>query len=170
MKKKVLLSSMVIVISALVLLWAVFSVRRPDCSTLDGRQQYLNELADLRNVNIDTEIRIDDSIISGYTAANGRYGLAVFAPAEGGAYQFQSNDNTDGSDILISTVVIHGAVYDLFWPNSASSGPVRVTYSTPDGVEEYQFDFTEPEIFYMQAPDQAYEVSAAFAAESEQKP
>lgn len=168
MMKKILLKVAVVGILAFVLIWAVSMVgsENKNCTTIELRQQYLNELVNLSDVNIDIEINIDDYIISGYTGANGIYGIAVFEPIGDSEYKFQSNANKDGSEILISTVSIHGVNYNLFWINKGNLDFAQVTYSTSDGIEEYKLDIENNEILYMQAPDKQYEVSVIFVTKS----
>ena len=168
MTKKIFLKLAIVSILVFVLIWAISVVcsENKNCATIELRQQYLNELVDLRDVNIDTEIKIDDYIISGYTGANGMYGMAVFEPIGSGEYKFQSNANKDGSESLISTVSIHGVNYNLFWINKGNLDFAQVTYSTSDGIEEYKLDIENNEILYMQAPDKQYEVSVVFVAQS----
>lgn len=168
MMKKSFFKLAVVIILAFVLIWAVSMIgsENKNCTTIELRQKYLNELVNLRDVNIDIEIQINDYIISGYTCANDMYGIAVFEPTGDGEYKFQSNANKDGSEILISTVSIHGVNYDLFWTNKGDLDFAQVTYFTSDGVEEYKFDIKNNEILYMQAPDKQYEVSAVFVTQS----
>lgn len=151
------------VIFPVILLLLVFLViNKKNCSTLELRQQYLNGLVNLSDVNIDTEIKIDGYIISGYTSANSIYGVAIFAPVYGGNYKFQSNINKDYSEILVSAIVIRGVNYNLFWANRENLDYAQITYSTSDGTEKYRLDISANEIVYMQAPDKYYEVSAIF--------
>lgn len=136
--------------------------KKENCSSIELREQRLGQLDYLGIVNIDSEITIDRHIISGYTSSNGSYGVAVFEPAYRGNYKFQSNINSSGSEILVTTIIINGVVYDLFRANIADLDFAQITYVTSSDCKEYKLDASNNEVLYLQAPYDNYTVSAVF--------
>ena len=165
MKKKIMISVSIIVCIVIIVcgLICFFLVsNREDCSTMELREKYLRRLDNLGEVDIGPEIKIDKYIISGYTASNGNYGVAFFKPVHGKNYKFQSNYNCGANEVIITSTLINGVHYNLFWPNKANLDYAQITYSTSYGEQEYRLDASNNKILYLQAPDKNYDVSVVF--------
>ena len=165
MQKKTFLFKFIIPAAAIIVcgLICFFLVsNRNDCSTMELREKYLRRLGYLGDVGIGSEIIIDEYIISGYTASNGTYGVAIFKPMHGKKYKFQNNFNCGANEVLITSTLINGAYYDLFWANKADLDYAKIIYSTLEGEQEYKLDASNNTILYLQAPYKDFEVSAEF--------
>lgn len=134
------------------------------CDTLANRERRLREISNLGEVtNIDQEILIGDSIISGYTTKNARYGIAVFAPIGDGKYKFQSNTNRENDTLLMETTVIDGIDYNIFWANKPNLDYAEIIY-TVDGKtnETIVVDAQDNKMIYTKAPSKNYNVQYIF--------
>lgn len=152
------------VIAALGLICFFLVGNRNDCSTMELREKYLRQLDPYGNAGIGSEIKIDEYFISGYTASNSNYGVAAFKPVNGKSYKFKHNFNCGPGEVLVRTIFINDAAYDLFWVNKADLDHARITYSSPEGEQEYKLDASNNKILYLPSPYKEYEVSAEFVA------
>ena len=157
---KFILSAAVIIVCGLICFFLVSN--RNDCSTMELREKYLRRLDYFGNAGIGSEIMIDEYIISGYTASNGNYGVAIFKPVHGKKYKFQHNFNRGANEVLITSTFINGVHYNLFWANKADLDYAQITYSSSEGEQEYRLDASNNKILYLQAPYKDFEVSAEF--------
>ena len=162
MKKKLVIYGMLIAAVLLVGICFLAFHNKTDCSSVELREEYLRQLGTLQNVSIGTEIMIDDNIISGYTSANGSYGIAIFEPSHGDNYKFRINYNSTENEILTASLLINNVPYDLFWANKADLDVAQITYYTTEGSQEYELDASNNKILYLQSPEKNYTVSAVF--------
>lgn len=135
---------------------------RSASSTVNLRESYLNQLNNLSNVHIDSEITIDNYIICGYTSSNNNYGLAIFEPLTKNNYKFQSNINSIDNEIIITTILINNVYYDLFWANKSDLDFAKIIYYTSSGRKEYKLDASNNKILFLKAPTENYDVYPIF--------
>lgn len=131
---------------------------RENCSTVNLREKYLNQIENLNGVHIISEIAIDGYCISGYAATNGKYGVAIWKPFYKSSYKFESNINCDESEILNTRIIINGIWYDLFWANRTDLDFIQVIYYTSVGQQEYKFDASNNDILYIESPAKNYDL------------
>lgn len=131
-------------------------------STVRQRESYLGKIDSLGEIHIESELVIDDYIISAYTGLNGNYGLAIFEPIQGGNYKFQSNINKNDGEVIFTTIIINKVVYDIFWANKRDLDYAQISYVNNDGIQNYKIDASNNKIIYIQNPKKNYEVSAKF--------
>jgi hypothetical protein len=133
-------------------------------STIESRELRLREISNLGEVTtIDQEITVDGYIISGYTAKNNKYELAVFVPVGNGKYDFQTNANRQNKELLFLTTIINEKQYNLFWANKADLDYAEITY-TIDGKagETIKLDAKNNKIIYTEAPLSDFSVEYRF--------
>lgn len=163
MKRKLYVLGIALIV--LIGLISIFLLRnKTSCSTPNLREEYLNQLSNLRGVHITSEVTIDNYIVSGYTGSNGSYGIAIFQPANGTNYKFQNNVTCSSDEVLATTVVINQIAYDLFWANQSDLNFAEISYTTSSGSQKYNLDASNNKILYLKSPDNDYTVSAVFVA------
>lgn len=161
--KKYIIPFSIIVIAGLLITF-FFNQNRLNGSTIESRELRLREISNLGKVTtIDQEITIDGYIISGYTAKNNQYGLAVFVPAGNGKYNFQTNANRQNKELLFMTTIINEKQYNLFWANKADLDYAEITYMI-DGKagETIEMDAQNNQIIYTEAPSNDFSVEYYF--------
>lgn len=154
MRRKIFLLGVALV----VILFGLIFCNIADCSTISHREQYLNQLADINDVHIVSEIMIDNYIISGYVSSNRSYGIAIFEPMYRGKYKFQSNVNCSENEVLFSTVIINDVFWDLIWINKLDLDFARIVYYTDAGIKVYKLDASNNKILHVQSPAKNYDV------------
>lgn len=149
----------------IVLLASFFVMRmRPDGSTLESRELQLSELNKLDGeVYISYEIEIDGYIVSGYSSANNKYGLALFEPQRDGKYEFQTNITRENDELVFMNAIIKQKSYNLFWANKADLDYAEITYTLSGMVgKTVKLDAKDNVIIYTEAPANDFSVSYCF--------
>lgn len=133
-------------------------------STLESRELRLREISNLGEITtINQEITIDGYIISGYTTNNNRYGLAVFAPAGNGKYDFQTNINRQNDELIFLDYTINTKFYTLVWANKADLDYSEITYTIKGKTgETIKLDAKNNKIIYTEAPSNDFSVKYRF--------
>ena len=161
--KKYIIPFSIIVIAGFLIIFFI-NQNKLNGSTIESRELRLREISNLGQVTtIDQEITIDGYIISGYTAKNNQYGLAVFVPEGNGKYVFQTNTNRQNNELLFLTTIINAKQYNLFWAKKADLDYAEITY-TIDGKtgETIKLDAKNNKILYTEAPSNDFSVEYHF--------
>lgn len=108
---------------------------QPDGSTLESREELLQERSKGKLWLISVEQKIDNYIISGIYSGYDESGLAVFEPKGNGKYKLQTRVFRDNDRIITTSSYIGGQWYDIVWFNGAKTDYAEVTY-TLDGVKQ----------------------------------
>jgi len=107
----------------------------PDGSTIESREEQLQEKSKGKLWLISVEQKIDDYIISGIYSGYDESGLAVFEPNGNGKYKLQTRVFRDNDRIITTSSYIGGQWYDIVWFNGAKTDYAEITY-TLDGVKQ----------------------------------
>ena len=161
-KKIIMWSAAIMALGAVI---AIFVLQNTNgCATLQDRERRLREISNLGEaVNIEEELFIDGYVVSGYTAKNNRYGLALFAPAANGSYGFQTNVNRERDRLVLLSTLIGHKHYDIFWANRANLDHAEITYTISGRTEETLIlDAGDNQIIYTEAPARDYSVHYIF--------
>ena len=108
---------------------------QPDGSTLESREELLQERSKGKLWLISVEQKIDNYIISGIYSGYDESGLAVFEPKGNGKYKLQTRVFRDNDRIITTSSYIGGQWYDIVWFNGAKTDYAEITY-TLDGVKQ----------------------------------
>ena len=132
--KKTLIIFLVIV--AVIFTFGVYSYFTiPDGSTLESREEQLQEKSKGKRWLISVEQKIDNYIISGIYSGYDESGLAVFEPKGNGKYKLLTRVFRDNDRIIITNAYIGGQWYNIVWFNGAKTDYAEITY-TLDGVKQ----------------------------------
>ena len=124
-----------IILAVMVFIGAFHYFDRPDGSTLESREELLQERSKGKLWLISVEQKIDNYIISGIYSGYDESGLAVFEPKGNGKYKLQTRVFRDNDRIITTSSYIAGQWYDIVWFNGAKTDYAEVTY-TLDGVKQ----------------------------------
>lgn len=113
---------------------AIQYFNRPDGSTLESREELLQERSKGKLWLISVEQKTDNYIISGIYSGYDESGLAVFEPKGIGKYKLQTRVFRDNDRIITTSSYIGGQWYDIVWFNGAKTEYAEITY-TLDGVK-----------------------------------
>lgn len=108
---------------------------QPDGSTLESREELLQERSKGKLWLISVEQKTDNYIISGIYSGYDESGLAVFEPKGNGKYKLQTRVFRDNDRIITTSSYIGGQWYDIVWFNGARTDYAEITY-TLDGVKQ----------------------------------
>ncbi|MEG0751643.1 MAG: hypothetical protein RR998_02895 [Oscillospiraceae bacterium] len=162
--KKFIIPLTVIIVAAGIIVTIFIMQNSNRCDTIENRERRLREIGNLGAITtIGQEIAIDGYIISGYTAQNNRYGLAVFAPIGNGEYEFQTNANRQNDELVFILTSIHQTQYNVFWANKANLNYAQITY-TVDGKTDatIKLDAKDNKILYAEAPSDDFSAEFYF--------
>lgn len=120
MKKKI-----GIVFGVLIILFLAYSAwnyfGKPDGSTVQSREELLENIPKGTDWKIAKETEFKNYIISGMYSSDGKSGIAVFEPLDNGNYKMSSRERRENDEIIISGYIIDGTWYDLVWFNGAQT-------------------------------------------------
>ena len=150
---------------AVILAFGVYSYFTiPDGSTIESREELLQEKLKGKPWLISVEQKIDNYMVSGIYSGYDESGLAVFEPKGNGKYKLQTHVTRDNDRIIITNSYIGGQWYDIVWFNGAKTDYAEITY-TLDGIKQETIihDAKNMEIFINQAPtNDEYKIDVAY--------
>lgn len=147
----------------IVLLWFL-APGTPDGSDLESREEILNQLSDGDGLQIASEVKIDDWIISAiYRSQTEEAGIAVFEPLAKGKYKLQSSLLRQQDEIVWGQAIIRGTWYDLFWLNKPNLRHAEIRYTIGGIVQEPMIKEADRlQVLYCEAPEEDYSIHIAY--------
>lgn len=154
MKKKAVITALIAVVCVFVIGFIAYSCA-PDCTTLEEREERLNEIKS--GFVIAKETEVDGHIISAAYSEN-QVCLTVFKP-EGNGYEILTNVYRDFDDIVTLIIPINGVTYDFFWLNATNIQNAQVIYTNEKGKKSpFIFDVENNEIVCSKSPFDNYTI------------
>ena len=86
--------------------WNYFG--KPDGSTVQSREELLENIPKGTDWKIAKETEFQNYIISGMYSSDGKSGIAVFEPLDNGKYKMSSREWREDDEIIISGYIIDG--------------------------------------------------------------
>lgn len=169
MKKKIgIVIGILIILFLAYSAWSYFS--RPDGSSVQSREELLENIPNGTKWKITKETELKNYIISGMYSADGKSGIAVFEPLGNGKYKMSSREWRENDEIIISGYIIDGTWYDLVWFNGVKTEYAEIIY-TIDDVEQEPIihDAKEMDIFINASPAKDYSISVIYYDEDGNK-
>ena len=134
-KTSAIIGYICVVIMVVMCIGSISYYIQPDGSTLESREELLQERSKGKLWLISVEQKIDNYIISGIYSGYDESGLAVFEPKGNGKYKLQTRVFRDNDRIITTSSYIGGQWYDIVWFNGAKTDFAEITY-TLDGVKQ----------------------------------
>ena len=134
-KTSAIIGYICVVIMVVMCIGSISYYIQPDGSTLESREELLQERSKGKLWLISVEQKIDNYIISGIYSGYDESGLAVFEPKGNGKYKLQTRVFRDNDRIITTSSYIGGQWYDIVWFNGAKTDYAEITY-TLDGVKQ----------------------------------
>ena len=134
-KTSAIIGYICVVIMVVMCIGSISYYIQPDGSTLESREELLQERSKGKLWLISVEQKIDNYIISGVYSGYDKSGLAVFEPKGNGKYKLQTRVFRDNDRIITTSSYIGGQWYDIVWFNGAKTDYAEITY-TLDGVKQ----------------------------------
>lgn len=134
-KTSAIIGYICVVIMVVMCIGSISYYIQPDGSTLESREELLQERSKGKLWLISVEQKIDNYIISGIYSGYDESGLAFFEPKGNGKYKLQTRVFRDNDRIITTSSYIGGQWYDIVWFNGAKTDYAEITY-TLDGVKQ----------------------------------
>lgn len=134
-KTSAIIGYICVVIMVVMCIGSISYYIQPDGSTLESREELLQERSKGKLWLISVEQKIDNYIISGIYSGYDESGLAVFEPKGNGKYKLQTRVFRENDRIITTSSYIGGQWYDIVWFNGAKTDYAEITY-TLDGVKQ----------------------------------
>lgn len=158
MKKKAIITALVAVVCVVIVGFIIHS-SAPTCTTLEEREDRLNEIKS--GLVIAKETEVDGHIISAAYSHN-TICLAIFRP-EGKGYEFMTSAYRDTDDIIILSAPINGVHYDFCWFNGTNIQNAQVTYTDESGKKSpFIYDVEDNQIVCSKSPDGDYTIEVFY--------
>ena len=154
----------VIVVSiALIAAIEMSFLSKPDGTTIESREELLENLPRGWDWKISTEAKIGNNIISGIYSRDNKSGIAVFVPNGDVKYRLLARQWRDSDDIIISNFIVDNIWYDIIWFNGAKTDYAEITY-TYDGESQKPIIHNTKgmEIFINPAPANDYSLNVVY--------
>ena len=162
-KTSAIIGYICVVIMVVMCIGSISYYIQPDGSTLESREELLQERSKGKLWLISVEQKIDNYIISGIYSGYDERGLAVFEPKGNGKYKLQTRVFRDNDRIITTSSYIGGQWYDIVWFNGAKTDYAEITY-TLDGVKQEPIIHNAKgmEIFINPAPAKDYSIDVVY--------
>ena len=145
--------------------WTYFS--KPDGSTVQSREELLENIPKGTDWKIAKETEFKNYIISGMYSSDGKSGIAVFEPLDNGKYKMSSREWRENDEIIISGYIIDGIWYDLVWFNGAQTEYAEIIYTIDGEVQEpVVCDTRDMNILVNESPAKDYSMSVVYYDEN----
>ena len=154
----------IIALSLLLLTFSVISLsNKPDGSTLESREQLLENLPRGFDWKIASETELSRHIVSGIYSRDNKSGIAIFMPNGDKKYRLLARQWRDTDDIIISNFVVDNIWYDIIWFNGAKTDYAEITYTYGGKKQEPIIHNSKGmEIFINPAPSNDYALDVVY--------
>lgn len=166
MKKKTgIVFAILIILIVAYSAWNYFG--KPDGSTVQSREELLENIPKGTDWKIAKETEFQNHIISGMYSSDGKSGIAVFEPLDNGTYKMSSREWRENDEVIISGYIIDGTWYNLVWFNGAQTEYAEIIY-TIDGEEQEPIvcDTKDMDVLVNESPAKDYSMSVVYYDEN----
>ena len=162
-KTSAIIGYICVVIMVVMCIGSISYYIQPDGSTLESREELLQERSKRKLWLISVEQKTDNYIISGIYSGYDESGLAVFEPKGNGKYKLQTRVFRDNDRIITTSSYIGGQWYDIVWFNGAKTDYAEITYIY-DGKKQEPIIHNAKgmEIFINPAPAKDYSINVVY--------